>query len=321
MADRLRVGVVGVGFMGSNHARVYSELESEGLPVELVAVADVDYERARRVCARYGCRAFRDYREMIGLVDAVSIAVPTSLHARVALDFIREGVHVLVEKPLAATVEEARRIVSEAEKHRVTLMVGHIERFNPAVERLREIIGWGWLGGIVSMHAKRVGPLPPRIRDVGVTVDLAIHDVDVMTYVTGLQPRRVYAKTRSTLHPAGVDDIAVIVLEYEGDVVGVVETNWLTPYKLRRLSIVGERGVAELDYIAQELSYYNRDLEARIRVDHEEPLKRELRHFITCILEGKKPVADGHAGLQALIVVHKALESSRLGAPVPLEPA
>ncbi len=319
--ELIRVAVIGVGFMGFNHARVYAELSREGVPVELTAAVDIDYARAEKVCRIYGCKPYQDYRDVIGVVDAVSIAVPTTLHYRVAMDFIRNGVHVLVEKPIASTTREAMEMVKEAERNNIILLVGHIERFNPAVMKLRELIGRGVLGDVVTMNAKRVGPLPPRVRDVGVTIDLAIHDVDVMSFITGFKPLRVYAKTRNILHPARVDDVSIILLEFESNVIGIVETNWLTPYKLRRLTVVGSKAVAELDYIKQDLLYYDREVEARVRVDREEPLKRELRHFINCVRGVEKPLVPGIEGLRALVVVEAALESAREGSPIsiPLE--
>ena len=305
----IRVGVVGVGNMGRNHARVYRELMREGLGVELVGVADKDPSRARAVAEAYGTRAYTDYRDLLREgVDAVSIAVPTTLHRIVALDFIKSGVHVLVEKPIAATYSEAMDMVREAREHGVILMVGHIERFNPAVQKFRELIERGMLGRPLVLTARRVGPLPPQIRDVGVTIDLAIHDVDVIHYVTGREIRGMTIRGGSALHPMNHEDYTVILMELEDGILGVIEANWLTPYKLRRLYATGDKAVAELDYIQQTLVLHNSEFTINVKVEKSEPLKNELRHFIECVRDNKKPLIDGEEAAGIIKMVEEALE-------------
>lgn len=305
----IRVGVVGVGNMGRNHARVYHELMREGFGVELVGVADKDPGRARAVAEAYGTRAYTDYRDLLREgVDAVSIAVPTRLHRDVALDFIRSGVHVLVEKPIAATYSEAVDMVREAREHGVILMVGHIERFNPAVQKFRELIERGMLGRPLVLTARRVGPLPPQIRDVGVTIDLAIHDVDVIHYVTGKEIVGMTIRGGSALHPMNHEDYTVILMELEDGILGVIEANWLTPYKLRRLYATGDKAVAELDYIQQTLVLHDSEFTVNVKIEKSEPLKNELRHFIECIRDDKKPLIDGEEAAGIIKMVEEALE-------------
>lgn len=307
----LRVGVVGVGNMGRHHVRVYSELAKEG-KVELVGIVDTNLERAREIAKQYKVKAFQDYRELISKVDAVSIAVPTSLHKQVALDFIENGVNVLVEKPIAESIESAEEIIRAAEKNNVTLMVGHIERFNPAVLRLKEIIESNSLGEIVTLTAKRVGPFPPQIKDVGVIIDLAVHDIDVMSFLLGEQVKEVYAKAGSAKNPLELEDYAVIVLTFES-ATGVVETNWLTPHKVRKLSVVGTEGIAELDYINQELTLYNHEWIRKAKIQKREPLKNEIEHFFECIERGIQPIVSGNDGLHTLKVAIMALKSAKEG--------
>jgi len=307
----LRVGVVGVGNMGRHHARVYSELAKEG-KVELVGIADVNFERARGIAKQYKVKAFQDYRELISKVDAVSIVVPTSLHKQVALDFIENGVNVLVEKPIAESIESAEEIIRAAEKNNITLMVGHIERFNPAVLRLKEIIESNSLGEIVTLTAKRVGPFPPQIKDVGVIIDLAVHDIDVMSFLLGEQVKEVYAKAGSAKNPLELEDYAVLVLTFES-ATGIVETNWLTPHKVRKLSVVGTEGIAELDYINQELVLYNHKWIRKAKIQKREPLKNEIEHFVECIKKGIQPIVSGSDGLHALKVAIMALKSAKEG--------
>ncbi len=308
----LRVGVVGVGSMGFHHARVYSELAKEG-KVELVGVADANFERAKEVAKKFKTLPYSDYRELAEEnLDAVSIAVPTSLHKQAALNFIERGTNVLVEKPIAESIESAGVIIRAAEKNGVVLMVGHIERFNPAVLKLKELIEKGELGDIVTISAKRVGPMAARIRDVGIIIDLGVHDIDVISYLFGRPIEEVYARAGNVIHPAGVEDHALITLGFK-DGSGIVETNWLTPHKIRTLNVVGTGGIAYLDYIEQSLRLYNDEWIKEAKIRKREPLRNELEHFIECVERGKRPIVDGEAGLHALRVALLAQESARTG--------
>jgi len=305
----LRVGVVGVGNMGFHHARIYSELAKEG-KVKLVGVADANFERAKEVAEKFGTRVFSDYRELVNEVDAVSIAVPTSLHKQVALEFIENGAHVLVEKPIAESIESAEEMIKAAKRNNVLLMVGHVERFNPGVLKLKEVLDEGLIGKVVTTTAKRVGPLPPQIKDVGVIVDLAVHDIDVMRFLLGENVKSVYARAGSAKNPFELEDYAVIMLNF-GDATGVIETNWLTPHKVRKLTVVGTEGIAELDYITQKLLIYNHEWVREAKINIREPLRNELEHFVECVEKGKKPLVSGEDGLHALKVAIKALESAK----------
>jgi len=295
--------------MGFHHARIYSELTREGR-VELVGVADANFERAKEVAEKFKTRAFADYKELIKEVDAVSIAVPTSLHRQVALEFIENGVHVLVEKPIAESIESAEEIIKAAKNNEVVLMVGHVERFNPGVLKLKEVLDEGLIGKVVTLTAKRVGPLPPQIKDVGVIVDLAVHDIDVMSFLLGDKVKNVYARAGSAKNPLELEDYAIIMLNF-GDATGIVETNWLTPHKVRTLSVVGTEGIAELDYITQKLVIYNHEWVKEAKVNVKEPLRNELEHFVECVEKGVKPLVSGEEGLHALKVAIKALESAK----------
>ena len=307
----LRVGVVGVGNMGYHHARIYSELAKEGR-VKLVGVADANFERAKEVTKRFNTIPYADYKELAkeGL-DAVSIAVPTSLHKQVALEFIKNGASVLVEKPIAESIESAKEIIKAAKEENVVLMVGHVERFNPAVLKLKDIINAGILGEIVTMNAKRVGPMVVRIADVGVIIDLAVHDIDVMSFLANSRVKEVYAKARNVKHPANVDDYALIILTFENEISGVVETNRLTPHKTRTLNIVGTKGIAYLDYINQSLTIYDEQWIKEAKINKREPLRNELEHFIKCVESKKRPLVSGEEGLHALEVAISALESAK----------
>jgi len=302
----IRVGVVGVGNMGRHHARVYYELMNEGLDIEFVGVVDRNIERAKTIANKYGVKAYNNHIDLIkNGVDAVSIAVPTTLHKDIALDFIRNGIHVLVEKPIAATSRDAEIMVEEAEKNKVILMVGHIERFNPAVQKLKELLSRGLLGKPIVLTARRVGPLPPQIRDAGVIIDLAVHDIDIIHYLTDKPITNMTIKSGSILHPRKYEDYAVILMELQ-DTIGIIEANWLTPYKLRKLYVTGEKAVAELDYMSQNLTIQDKEFTTKVHINKQEPLKNELKHFIQCIINRKKPLISGE---EALYIIQR-IESS-----------
>jgi len=317
--EHLRVAVVGVGHMGYHHARIYSKLQKDGI-VELVGVADINEERAKGVAKEFGTKAFSDYRELLHLgVNAVSVAVPTRLHYEVSMFFIKSGVHVLVEKPIADTVEKAFEMAREAERQGVVLLVGHIERYNPAVRRLKDEIRRGILGDVVTLSAKRIGPFNPRVSDVSVVIDLATHDIDIITYLTESRPVRVYAKARRIHEDSRAEDYALIIVTLENEINGVVETNRLTPYKLRMLYVVGTRGVANLNYTEQKLEIHNGLYAMEAIIERDEPLKLEIQHFIECVRGVAKPLTPGIVGLQALMVTQAALNSSRRGEVVEIK--
>jgi UDP-N-acetylglucosamine 3-dehydrogenase len=303
---KLRVGVIGVGAMGANHARVYSRMAG----VELIGVADADAATAHRVANICDCVGVAGATELFHLgIDAVSIALPTSLHAGAALDAMSRGVHVLVEKPAAGSEAEAGTMAAAADAAGVCLLVGHIERFNPAVQRLKQCVDDGLLGDVISMSARRVGPYSPRIRDVGIILDLATHDINIMTHLCDGPARTVYATAGSVLHTQ--EDHAIIVLTFDNGATGVIDTNWLTPHKVRTLTVVGARAVAEVDYVGMTLDIFDGDWRRGAKVEKAEPLQRELEHFVSCCRGGRRPLVSGSDGAHAVAVARAAMESTR----------
>lgn len=300
----IRVGVVGVGAMGQHHARIYSQLGC------LVGVSDADAATAKGIGEKYAVPYYTNYRELLGKVDAVSIVVPTTLHRQVATDFLSHGVHCLVEKPIASSLAEAKEMIRVAEESHVKLMVGHIERFNPAITALKKVIDAGTLGQLLIISTRRVGPSVPRIRDVGVIIDSATHDIDVARYLTGKEPVDVFSKAGSLRHPK--EDHAVIVMDF-GDVTACIEVNWFTPQKVRTLVATGSDGIAYLDYIEQQLTVHNSHGPQVIKVEKAEPLLLELKHFLKCIDEDKQPLVDGYEGMKTLEIALKA--SSKVSFP------
>ena len=302
----IRVGVIGTGAMGQNHVRIYSEMEG----VELVGISDVDQKRVEAMATQFKTKAFTDYKKMFAEgLDAVSVVVPTKLHKQVVLDALDAGIHVLVEKPIADTTENADLMIAAAKNAGKILMVGHIERFNPAVIKLKEIINSGTLGKIVSISTKRVGPYNPRIRDVGVILDIGVHDIDVISYLYGKKINSVYAIAGADIH--SFEDHASIILRMDHNFAGVVETNWLTPHKVRQLTAIGVKGVAYLDYINQTVQLHDNEWIRKAKVEPSEPLKNELAYFIDCAGTGKAPNPCGEDGKHALEVAMAAIKSLR----------
>ena len=319
--------MIGVGSMGINHARVYSELAG----VELVGVSDVSRERAEFCADKYATRAFSDHRVLLEneKPEAVSICVPTSQHEQMASDALRAGAHVLVEKPITATLEEGRRLIELARQLQRQLMVGHIIRFNPAIRALKEQLQADKLGRIIQIFCRRAGPFPARIRDVGVVVDLAPHDIDIMRFITGKDPIRVFAETEQHIH-TDHEDLLFAILRFPDHITGALEINWLTPTKLREVLVLGERGLFRVDDLLQDLYFYensqfNEEIFSQLRtikgvsegsmtrfaLNRVEPLKAELEAFIISIRDDKPVPVTGEDGIAALRLALALVESGK----------
>lgn len=306
--NKINVGVIGVGAMGHNHARVYHSLDE----ANLVAVSDVTETTLTQISNKYDVRGFLDYNDILNMkeIDAVSVCVPTTHHYKIVMDAIEHGKHVLVEKPIAFTLDEAKSMVKSAKENNIKIATGHVERFNPAVQKAKKLINDGVIGDIVSATARRVGPFPPRIKDVGVSIDLAIHDLDVMYYLFNEPVTEVYATMGSILENCEYEDHAEIMTKFDSGITGILEVNWLTPYKRRELEITGTDGIISIDYINQSLDVYGK-FAKDVLVAHEEPLKNEIKSYIDSIKNDTKPEITGEDGIHALRTVIAAMNSSK----------
>lgn len=327
-----RAGVIGLGMMGRNHVRVWDESVPE---VELVAVADSDPSAVSAATAGRRARGYTDAVRMLAeeSLDLVSIVAPTSLHCELTLASLEAGANVLVEKPIAATRDEGLRMVRAAAAAGRMLTVGHIERFNPAIRELKRRLAADELGRVFQVTATRLGPFPARIRDVGVVVDLAPHDIDIFRYLIGSEPIRIYAETEQRIHTEH-EDLFNGILKFANGVVGVLNINWLTPTKRRLLTVTGERGMYIADYIAQDLVFHansdaaetwiNRGAGAAITtvaegemtrraIRREEPLAVELREFARAVRAGGPPPVDPADAMIALQLARLMVESARSG--------
>jgi UDP-N-acetylglucosamine 3-dehydrogenase len=310
----LRVGVIGVGVMGSNHARVLAELPG----VKLVGVADPDRKRCDQVARSLGCASFSDAGDLMRRgVDAVTIAAPTHLHREIAIDCAGRGIHVLVEKPIASTVEESRAIVAAARRAGVTLMVGHVERFNPAVQSIKRAIKDQ---NILSIAITRVGPFPPRMSNVGVVIDLAVHDIDLIRWFTDSEIVEIQPQTSSAV--AEREDIALLQFRTASGVLAHINTNWLTPFKARTIHIatrdkylIGDLltlQVTECFGFQPDGSYSMRHLS----VGYAEPLRSELVAFVNAIRSGETPAVTGEEAVASLEIATRCLEARAMPAMV-----
>lgn len=312
----IKAAVIGVGAMGKNHARVYDELPD----VELVAVTDTHLDTARAVGERAGVSYYSNYLAMLDAMQpqVVSIAVPTALHAQVAIAAMEAGAHVLIEKPIAGSLEDGHQLIQRAEELNCKLMVGHIVRFNPAIQALKQKLQEQSLGRIFQIICRRVGPFPSRIRDVGVVIDLAPHDLDLMRYLTGSNPTRLFAETEQRIH-TDHEDLLSALLRFPDGITGVLEINWLTPTKLREVLVLGERGLFRVDDLTQDLYFYENAVAdqvswpalqnlkgvsegsmIRFALPRYEPLKAELQAFLKSVREDVPVPVSGEDGLIAL---------------------
>lgn len=303
----LGVAVIGTGFWGKNHARVYKELDC----TNLIGICDVNQERANLIAKQFGVKPFTDSKEMLKEkeIKAVSVCTWSTALAKEAQKVLHAGKHVLIEKPMATNVKQAEQLLKTAEQNGLHLTVGFLMRFIPGLQVIREAVQTRKIGNIVSATAKRVSQWPERIGDVGVVKDTAIHDIDIMRYISNQDPTSVYAKTGNMKHRQ-FEDYAQIMLTYEAGNSAFIESNWLTPYKTRTLNITGSDSIMRLDYITQELTIENAKETIQPRIQFQEPLKIELQHFADCIMKKKEPIVKGIDGLKALQIAIAALESS-----------
>jgi UDP-N-acetylglucosamine 3-dehydrogenase len=309
------VAVVGVGNMGRHHARNYAELPA----AELRAVVDADLDRARALAGRHGARAYASVADLLREepgVAAATVATPTSSHREVAGTLVEAGLHVLVEKPVAGTAAEGLELAELARRRGVVLAVGHVERFNPAVRELKRRVDAGDLGELLSLVARRVGNMPPQVKDADVIVDLAVHDIDIFRYLLGAdEPQEVYAAAGRAIAEDRYD-FADIFLRFDG-VACFLQVNWVTPVKIRSLSVTGSDGYAEVEYVTRQLSYFRArplrsvesfaELEAyserepeRPALGRREPLAIELEEFLKAVRGEPADVVTGEEGSRSL---------------------
>jgi UDP-N-acetylglucosamine 3-dehydrogenase len=316
----LKAAVIGAGNMGKHHARNYSEIRG----VELVAIADLNPAIGEPMANAYGAKYYTDFQEMLDKekLDVVTIAVPTKFHKDVALACIKKGINILLEKPIAGTVLEAKEIVTAAKAKGVKFTVGHIERFNPAVIELKKMIDKGELGDIIAISNTRIGPMPNQIKDANVVIDIGVHDIDLINWFYGKLPTKIMAAGGNALNKIQ-QDYADIFMKY-GKQSGTVKVNWITPVKVRKMNICGTKAYAEINFITQELDIFesNYSLEfdsfgeyvikfgepkeqKTVQVNNVEPLKAEIESFLKAIKNDTRPIVTAKEAIEALTIACK----------------
>ncbi|GBD28338.1 scyllo-inositol 2-dehydrogenase (NAD(+)) [bacterium HR31] len=303
--EALRVGVVGLGKWGRHHVRIYHQLPE----AHLVAVVSPNPEEVAEFSARYRVPGFLDHRELVGKVDAVSVVAPTVHHYAIARDLLQAGVHVLVEKPITARVEEARELVGLARARNLVLLVGHVERFKPSVEELLQRAR-----DPVFVQARRVRPYQPgRATDVGVVMDLMIHDIDIVLSLTGSHVNRVTG-IGARLYD-GDEDLAVAHLVLEDGCVASLVASRVSPQKAAEIEVTTPDGSVYLNYLREHMVVRSATGRRELPVRHEEPLRAELRHFLACVRGDATPRVPGEAGLEALEVAQRILDEMTVVTP------
>jgi predicted dehydrogenase len=301
MADRVRVGVVGVGHMGKEHARIYAGLEH----ADFVGVFDLSVDTARKVAHHHGCRVFASLEEMLPEVDAVSIVTPTAAHFEVAARFLGSGKHLLIEKPITNTTDEATQLVDLAKSKQLILQVGHVERFNPVLKVLEERLTHPRF-----IEAHRLSPYPGRSTDIGVVMDLMIHDLEVILHLVRSEVASVDAVGVPVLSKG--EDIANARIRFTNGCVANLTTSRISPEKMRKIRVFQDDAYLSLDYQNQEGEIYRKAggqiTRESIPVAKEEPLKKQLASFIDCILRRSGPVVSGDHASRALRLAAQIVE-------------
>jgi predicted dehydrogenase len=307
--DPIRVGVIGVGNMGQHHTRVLSLLKD----VELVGISDINVERGLDTASKYRVRFFEDYHDLLDHVDAVCIAVPTRLHHSVGMTCLKAGIHVLIEKPIAASIAEAESLVNAAAASHCILQVGHIERFNPAFQELHKVLK---TEEILALEAQRMSPYSDRANDVSVVLDLMIHDIDLLLELASSPVIRLTA-SGSRAADSGYLDYVTAILGFANGVVATLTASKVTHRKIRRIAAHCRNSLTEADFLNNEILIH-RQTTANCLADHGqvlyrqdgliekvytsniEPLHAELEHFVSCVRGGNQPSVGGEQALKAL---------------------
>lgn len=322
-ASDLKIGVIGTGYWGKNHVRVFSGLKTDGI-IDSLEICDIDTDRAKELARNFDVGYTTNYRELD--VDAVSIVTPSATHYEIAKEFLEDGKDVFIEKPMTLDSKEADKLVRIADKNDRILMAGLIFRYHPAVRGLKKRLDRGEFGKPLSFYCNRHAYAIPR-RDMGVLFALGIHEVDLLPYLLDMEsPREITAVTSSHLQE-GIEETALIIMEFEGGTKGFVLESWMMPGvgKKRELVLVGSEKSARIDYLRpQELEIFDIRIKrveelftvedtqvVKIPIGYKEPLREELIHFVECLKSRSKPQTDGVVGARAVKMIEAAMESAR----------
>lgn len=324
--QKLRIAVVGVGHLGKEHARIYKKLPE----VELVGVVDIQAKQAEKIAQLYNTYPFLNYRNIIDKVDAVSIAVPTKSHYPIAKEFLQHGIHVMIEKPMTGTVPEAKELIEISKKKNIVLQAGYIERFNPAIIAIKKL-----LINPKFIECHRLSPFTFRSADIGVVLDLMIHDIDIILHITGSKVKKFDAVGVNVI--SDKEDIANVRIQFMNGCVANVTASRVSLTPMRKMRLFSEDSYISIDYQKKDALIYKKspeltlkklnisgmdvstiaDLKSyvfgdllkieHIKMDDDEPLKKELESFVNCIKEHNEPIVSGEEGLKAIEVANDIL--------------
>lgn len=317
--------VVGVGSMGANHVRVLSNISK----IELCGVVELNEEIGRRIAERFKTKYYRSIGELLEehKPDMACVAVPTAYHRGVTETLLANNIHVLIEKPIASSSDEGRELKLLASAKNLKLLPGHIERYNPVVRQLKEHLDGAELGKIYRIEVTRAGPFPHRIQDTGVTRDLAVHDLDVMSYLLNLMPEAVFCTKQQLIHSSEEDAVAAII-QYPNDIVCILNVNWTSPTKTRTIKVFGQRGMFSVNYMEQEIRFYenaaqvskevlweqptiSEGREIKYPVNKSEPLANEIDYFIQAIEKDLDLSEEVDSSINALKIIEAMDQSSQ----------
>jgi len=306
------VGVVGTGGWGKNHVRVFDELGC------LAAICDMNQERADLFSKKFKVPSYPSLDAMLGneKLDAVTICTPASTHFAMASQALAAGVHTFVEKPMTTTVKDGEMLIEAAKRANRTLTVGFIERFNPPITALKEMIKDGKMGDPILLEFHRENRRGDNIGDVGIVKDASVHDIDTACWLFGEVPRAVYARVGAMHVPLKHEDFATILLGFSGQKTAFLVTNWITPNRVRTLSAVFSGGVVDVDFVTQQTSIHEGMTTVVPTRPYQEPLMLELKEFVAALREKRQPLVTGKDGLDVTRVAEAVLASSSSGAPI-----
>jgi predicted dehydrogenase len=303
--EKVKVGIIGVGYLGTQHARILSYLEE----AELKAVADINFRKALEIGNRHGVQYYQNYQDMIDEIDAAVVATPTVEHFAISMALLKRGKSVLVEKPITATIEEGERLVETAAQKGLILQVGHLERFNPAVEAVEDLIT-----DPKFLEVQRLGSFSARSLDIDVVLDLMIHDLDI---IMALIKDEVVGIKSSGIHVLSEKvDIATARLEFKSGCVATLTASRVHQGKVRKLRIFEPTSYYSIDYIDQEVKVFplhGRQTDIKtLKIQKEEPLKKELKNFLDSVRTGHTAKVTGEEGLRALRLAYGVLKEAEI---------
>jgi UDP-N-acetylglucosamine 3-dehydrogenase len=320
---KLNIAVIGAGSMGRNHIRILSELEN----INIIGIVEVFEPNIEFIKKKYNYIILDDYKKIdTNKLDCVFIVTPTSTHYEIAKYFLENKINTFIEKPISETIEQGKKLIEIAEKNKVKFTIGHIERFNPAIIELKKRIDNDQVGKIHEIDITRAGPFPTRMNDVGVILDLSVHDIDIIRYLTNSNFIQIFAQSNQIIHK-NHEDLLLANLKTDSNILISMKINWLTPNKIRKLTVIGQKGMFVLNYLTQNLSFYenpgfvkNDYSEFKFSVEEgnsisysiekKEPLFLEIKNFIKSINENNFDFVSGEDGLIALDVANKIKKSS-----------